>query len=62
MTLCNLTIEAGARAGLVSPDQKTFEYLKDRPMSPKDDEWDSAVEYWKTLASDKGAKYFHQLR
>ena len=57
MTLCNLTIEAGARAGLVSPDQKTFEYLKDRPMSPKDDEWDSAVEYWKTLASDKGAKY-----
>ncbi|MGY9040780.1 MAG: aconitase family protein, partial [Alphaproteobacteria bacterium] len=57
MTLCNLTIEAGARAGLVCPDEKTFEYLKGRPMSPKGNEWDLAVEYWKTLSSDSGAFY-----
>src|SRR6056300_1646964 len=57
MTLCNLTIEAGARAGLIAPDEKTFEYLKDRPMSPKGDDWDKALEYWKMLPSDEGAKY-----
>ena len=57
MTLCNLTIEAGARAGLVSPDEKTFDYLKGRPMAPAGDEWESAVEYWKTLTSDQDAIY-----
>ncbi|GIS05676.1 MAG: hypothetical protein CM15mP109_04320 [Candidatus Dadabacteria bacterium] len=55
--MCNLTIEAGARAGLIAPDEKTFEYLKDRPMAPKGEDWDRAVEYWKTLPSDVGAKY-----
>ena len=57
MTLCNLTIEAGARAGLIAPDEKTFQYLKNRPMSPKGKNWDDALEYWKTLPSDEGAKY-----
>ena len=57
MTLCNLTIEAGARAGLIAPDEKTFKYLKDRPMAPKGEDWDRAVDYWKTLPSDEGAKY-----
>ena len=55
MTLCNLTIEAGARAGLIAPDEKTFQYLKNRPMSPKGKNWDDALEYWKTLPSDEGA-------
>jgi 3-isopropylmalate/(R)-2-methylmalate dehydratase large subunit len=57
MTLCNMTIEAGARAGLVAPDETTFEYLKGRPMSPKGAAWEQAVAYWKTLPSDEGAKY-----
>ncbi len=57
MTVCNMTIEGGARAGLVAPDEKTFEYLKGRPMAPKGAAWEQAVEYWKTLRSDAGAKY-----
>tara|TARA_B100000700_G_C15058480_1_gene864192 strand:- start:3840 stop:5267 length:1428 start_codon:yes stop_codon:yes gene_type:complete len=57
MTLCNMTIEGGARAGLVSPDAKTFDYLKGRDYSPKGDEWDQAVDYWNSLATDPGAKY-----
>jgi 3-isopropylmalate/(R)-2-methylmalate dehydratase large subunit len=57
MTMCNMTIEGGARAGLVAPDEKTFEYLKGRPMSPKGAEWEAAVTYWKTLVSDEGASY-----
>ena len=57
MTMCNMTIEGGARAGLVAPDDKTFEYLKGRPMSPKGAEWEAAVTYWKTLVSDEGASY-----
>ena len=57
MTLCNLTIEAGARAGLIAPDEKTFEYLKDKPMSPKGEEWNRAVKYWKSLPSDEDAEY-----
>ncbi len=57
MTLCNLTIEAGARAGLIAPDKKTFEYLRDKPMSPKGEEWDRAVNYWKSLPSDEYAQY-----
>jgi 3-isopropylmalate/(R)-2-methylmalate dehydratase large subunit len=57
MTMCNMTIEGGARAGLVAPDDKTFEYLKGRPMSPKGAEWEAAVTYWKTLVSDEGANY-----
>lgn len=57
MTVCNMTIEAGARAGLIAPDEKTFEYLKGRPLAPKAGAWEQAVEYWKTLPSDEGAVY-----
>ncbi len=55
MTVCNMTIEAGARAGLIAPDEKTFAYLKNRPMSPKGDHWDKAVAFWKSLYSDNDA-------
>ena len=49
MTVCNMTIEGGVRAGLIAPDQKTFDYLEDRPMAPQGEAWDQAVAYWKTL-------------
>lgn len=57
MTMCNMSIEAGARAGLVAPDETTFSYLKGRPMAPRGADWDRAVAYWKTLPSDPGARY-----
>ncbi len=57
MTVCNMTIEAGARAGLVAPDEKTFEYLKGRPMAPKGGAWETAVTYWRTLKTDDGATF-----
>jgi len=57
MTVCNMTIEAGARAGLVAPDETTFAYAKGRPMAPKGELWDKAVAYWKTLATDPGAHF-----
>jgi len=57
MTVCNMTIEAGARAGLVAPDETTFEYLKGRPMAPAGAQWEQAVAWWKTLPSDAGAAY-----
>jgi 3-isopropylmalate/(R)-2-methylmalate dehydratase large subunit len=57
MTVCNMTIEGGARAGLIAPDETTFDYLKGRPMSPKGAKWEQAVAYWKTLPSDDGAVY-----
>jgi 3-isopropylmalate/(R)-2-methylmalate dehydratase large subunit len=57
MTVCNMAIEAGARAGLVAVDEKTIEYVKGRPLAPKGVEWDQAVAYWKTLHSDPGAKF-----
>jgi 3-isopropylmalate/(R)-2-methylmalate dehydratase large subunit len=57
MTVCNMTIEGGARAGLVAPDDTTFEYLHGRPHAPKGDQWDAAVARWKQLASDDGATY-----
>src|SRR5690349_8378515 len=57
MTLCNMSIEAGARAGMVAPDETTFAYLKGRRFSPVDDAWDKAVEYWKTLRSDDDAEF-----
>jgi len=57
MTICNMTIEGGARAGLIAPDQKVFEYLKDKPMSPKKENWDKALEFWSTLKSDEGAHF-----
>ena len=57
MTVSNMTIEGGARAGLIAPDEKTFEYLKGRPMAPKGADWDAALAYWKSLPSDEGATY-----
>jgi 3-isopropylmalate/(R)-2-methylmalate dehydratase large subunit len=57
MTVCNMTIEGGARAGLIAPDEKTFAYLKGRPYAPKGAQWEAAVNYWKTLPSDEGAFY-----
>ena len=57
MTVCNMAIEGGARCGYVNPDQKTFDYLKGRPYSPSDDNWDQAVEKWKSFASDPDCEY-----
>jgi 3-isopropylmalate/(R)-2-methylmalate dehydratase large subunit len=57
MTVCNMTIEGGARAGLIAPDEKTFEYIKGRPRAPKGAQLEQAIEYWKTLKSDEGAHY-----
>ena len=57
MTVCNMTIEGGARAGLIQPDQKIFEYLKNKPMSPKKENWDRAMEYWEKLKSDSDAEF-----
>ena len=57
MTICNMTIEAGARAGLIAPDQKTFDYLKGKPKSPKGDNWIKALAFWKTLYSDKNVRF-----
>jgi 3-isopropylmalate/(R)-2-methylmalate dehydratase large subunit len=62
MTVCNMTIEGGARAGLIAPDEKTFAYIKDRPRAPKGMAWDMAVEYWKTLKSDEGAHFDKVVR
>ena len=57
MTICNMTIEGGARAGLIAPDEKIFKYLDGKPMSPKGDNWDKALENWRTLNSDNGATF-----
>ena len=57
MTVCNMSIEGGARAGMVAPDEKTFAYLEGRPMSPKGAAWDAALDYWKTLHTDDGAHF-----
>lgn len=57
MTICNMSIEAGARAGLIAPDEITFDYLRGRPLAPQGEDFERAVEYWKTLPSDEGAKY-----
>ena len=57
MTICNMSIEAGARAGMIAPDEVTFNYLKDRPHAPQGADWDAAVEYWKSLRTDDGAVF-----
>ncbi|MGE0255224.1 MAG: 3-isopropylmalate dehydratase large subunit [Alphaproteobacteria bacterium] len=62
MTVCNMSIEAGARGGMVAPDDKTWAYLKGRPLSPTGAAWDAAVAYWKTLPSDAGARFDRELR
>lgn len=61
MTVCNMSIEWGAKAGLVAPDQKTFDYLKGRPYAPKGADWDTAVEIWKSLATDPGAVFDKEI-
>lgn len=61
MTICNMSIEAGARAGLIAPDQTTFTYVKGRPMAPIGENWDKAVEYWKTLYTDKDAVFDEEI-
>jgi len=61
MTICNMTIEGGARAGLIEPDQKIIDYLKDKPMSPKKQNWEKALEYWSSLKSDKGAEFDKEI-
>jgi 3-isopropylmalate/(R)-2-methylmalate dehydratase large subunit len=61
MTICNMSIEAGARAGLIAPDEITFEYIKGRPHAPKGADWDAALAYWKTLKSDADAKFDKEI-
>ena len=62
MTMCNMSIEGGARAGMVAPDEKTYAYLKDRPKAPKGDAWDAARLYWDMLHSDDGAPFDREIR
>src|SRR5437667_43675 len=62
MTVCNMSIEGGARAGIVAPDQKAFDFLRGRPKSPKGEAWDAAMRYWETLRSDDGAHFDHEIR
>jgi len=61
MTICNMSIEAGARAGMIAPDETTYEFLKGRPNAPHGEQWDEAVAYWRTLATDADAKYDHEV-
>ena len=61
MTICNMSIEAGARAGLITPDQTTFDYIKGRPYAPKGEDWDKAIGFWKLLPSDENAKYDKEI-
>ena len=62
MTICNMSIEGGARAGLIAPDEKTYAYLKDRPKAPKGAAWDQAVAYWESLKTDDGAVFDKEIR
>ncbi len=61
MTICNMSIEAGARAGMIAPDETTFAYLKDKPMAPQGEMWDKAVAWWSSLVSDEGARYDREV-
>ncbi|MGA5822508.1 3-isopropylmalate dehydratase large subunit [Kitasatospora sp. NPDC094028] len=61
MTVCNMSIEAGARAGMIAPDDTTFAYLEGRPHAPKGEDWDAAVAYWRTLATDEDAVFDHEV-
>jgi len=61
MTICNMSIEMGARGGMIAPDETTFAYIKGRKFAPKGKEWDKALAYWKTLPTDKGAKYDKEI-
>jgi 3-isopropylmalate/(R)-2-methylmalate dehydratase large subunit len=62
MTVCNMSVEGGARAGFIAPDEKAFSYLKDRPRAPKGELWDEAMRYWETLRSDEGAHFDREIR
>jgi 3-isopropylmalate/(R)-2-methylmalate dehydratase large subunit len=62
MTVCNMSIEAGARASMVAPDETTFAYLKNRPMAPRGDAWNAAIERWRTLPTDEGARFDRSIR
>ena len=62
MTVCNMTIEGGARAGIIAPDEKTFAYIQGRPKAPTGEAWDQAVAYWSTLSSDEGAHFDAEIR
>lgn len=62
MTICNMSIESGARGGLIAPDETTFNYIKGREFAPKGADWDKAVAYWKTLTTDEGAEFDHVIR
>ena len=62
MTVCNMSIEGGARAGLVAPDEKAYDFLRGRPKAPKGAAWDAAMRYWETLRSDDGAHFDHEIR
>src|SRR6266571_617042 len=62
MTVCNMSVEAGAKAGFIAPDEKTYAYLKDRPKAPKDQDWDAAMRYWQTLHSEDGAHFDREIR
>jgi 3-isopropylmalate/(R)-2-methylmalate dehydratase large subunit len=62
MTVCNMSIEGGARAGLIAPDEKTFRYLQDRPKAPKGEAWDRALAHWRTLYTDEGAHFDREVR
>jgi 3-isopropylmalate/(R)-2-methylmalate dehydratase large subunit len=61
MTMCNMSIEAGARAGMIAPDETTFEYVKGRDHAPTGSDWDAALEYWKTLTTDSDAKFDNEV-
>ena len=61
MTICNMSIEGGARAGLIQPDEKIFNYLKGRPMSPKKENWEKALEYWHSLKTDNEAEFDKEI-
>jgi 3-isopropylmalate/(R)-2-methylmalate dehydratase large subunit len=62
MTVCNMSIEGGARAGMIAPDEKTYAFLKDRPKAPKGAAWDAALAYWRTLHTDEGAHFDREVR
>ena len=62
MTVCNMSIEGGARAGLIAPDAKTFDYIRGRPRTPKGAAWEAALRYWETLPSDEGAHFDREVR
>jgi 3-isopropylmalate/(R)-2-methylmalate dehydratase large subunit len=62
MTVCNMSVEGGAKAGFIAADEKTYAYLKDKPKAPKDKAWDEAVRYWETLRSDEGAHFDREIR